>query len=296
MTEHLFCLPLNRGLLGIQGEGVKDFLQGIITQDVQNIQTLSYGLLLSPQGRYLYDFFIWPWENGFILDTSPESLDPLRRILKTYGLRKKFNFVDLSEDQEVWVLINGESPLEGFHGDPRLPSLGYRWLGKRESLSRNILGTEKDYHRYLTTLGIPQHGIHMITDKSIALECNIDMLHGISWTKGCYIGQELMARTYHRGVVRKRLCPFSWSGTTPEIGQEIFYEDEKIGKILSLEDSYGMGMMNIEKSQRWFLGQKKALTGDPYIHDLEQSTLRNFPCSFLQSIIPSWLKEKLILG
>jgi folate-binding protein YgfZ len=221
-------------------------MQGLLTNDVTLLEKPNprplYSCILNPQGRFLHDLFLHPLsslptdgapaavarENGsptVLLDTDSHGKSDLVRLLKRYRLREKIEIDDVSEDWHVWTQFGSRvaSPSSTTPStsaprwpvDPRLPSLGYRTLlkntsstAKDNSITNEVVPWEA-YRRWRISLGVAEGDEEIPSGEAIALEYNIDQagLDGISFTKGCYVGQELMARTHFKGVVRKRLMP-----------------------------------------------------------------------------------------
>jgi transferase CAF17, mitochondrial len=202
-----------------------------------------YSCILNAQGRYLHDLFLHRLneENQnspttLLLDIDSQGKNDLLRLLKRYRLREKIELDDVSEDWHVWTRFGAENTITNelrWPVDPRLPLLGYRTLlpstsstsstttpssssepivdntsNSTTNLPSNIVPWEA-YRRYRISLGVPEGDVEIPSGEAIALEYNIDQggLNGISFTKGCYVGQELMARTHFKGVVRKRIMP-----------------------------------------------------------------------------------------
>lgn len=201
MTETAYFTTLkNRGLIHLEGEDRHDFLQGLISNDIKLLQPgkALYACLLSPQGKFLHDFFITEG-NGFTLIECEggERAQDLYKKLSMYRLRSKVT-ISVEDNVPVYAII-GHSHL-GIR-DPRHPDLGGRSFEKPDLPEKPFEAW--DEHRIRLT--VPDGSRDMIPGSSTLLECNIDRLNGISWDKGCYIGQELTARMHYRALVKKRL-------------------------------------------------------------------------------------------
>ncbi len=265
MTIRIASLP-HRGVLEIQGEDKAAFLQGLISNDIHHVtqERAIYAALLTPQGRFLYDFFIGKKGDSFFLDVESARLESLVKKLTLYKLRSKVTLIprpdlkifaiwgegvatalDLSEDL-------GKIYKNAFM-DPRLLALGARMIGEIPN-SDFQLATPQDYDLHRLVLGIPEGGRDLIPERAILLESGLDELNAISWTKGCYMGQELTARTKYRGLVRKRLFPVTIQGKAPIEGTEVFFEGTSVGEMLSHNASYGLARLRLEavKDQREF--------------------------------------------
>lgn len=226
---------LDRTLICIEGEDNASFLQGLITQDVYKLSSLGFSLMLTPQGRFSYDFFIVKKNDAFILDCDALCGQDLYKKLQLYKLRSRVR-VSILPGQ----VIASKEPLTSFKTthdcfqDPRSSYLGWRYYMWEEGGVLNIqMDTPWDFRFHTMTLGLPQ-GVYDLNDKSIPLECYPESIQAISFEKGCYMGQELTARTKHTGLVRKRLFPGYILNAHAVQGAEIMCADKVIGKVQSV--------------------------------------------------------------
>jgi folate-binding protein YgfZ len=248
----------HRGVLEIQGEDKASFLQGLITNDINDVtvEHAIYATLLSPQGRFLYDFFIMEKAGSHFLDAEASRLADLVKRFSLYKLRSRVTLT-ARPDVKVFALW-GENvaPILGLKNepghahagifmDPRLVELGARLISDVTPDNGQPTSLE-DYNLHRLKLGIPEGGIDLIPDKSIPLECGLDELNAINWKKGCYIGQELTTRTKFLGLVRKRLFPVKIEGPAPDFGAEVFLEENSIGVMRSHADGYGLALLRLE--------------------------------------------------
>jgi tRNA-modifying protein YgfZ len=249
----------HRGVVEIQGEDKATFLQGLITNDINEVtpERAIYAALLTPQGRFLYDFFISEKEGSYFLEAEADRIESLLKRLNLYKLRSQ---VSLQErpDLKVFALWGEGVPATldlkeergCAHGllfmDPRLLDLGARAIGKKEFAGFNLVSFE-EYNLHRLKLGVPEGGQDLIPEKSIPMESGLDELQAISWTKGCYMGQEL---TKYRGLVRKRLFPVLIEGDSPSQGAEIFVEGTSVGEMRSHMGSYGLAILRLEAFQK----------------------------------------------
>ncbi len=257
MAKMITPLP-HRGILDIQGDDPSSFLQGLISNDIKDVtpDRAIYATLLTPQGRFLYDLFISKGEGGYFLETNADRLEALAKKLSLYKLRSKVIFTP-RPDLKVYALwgegIAGALGLaeergaarEGVFMDPRLVELGARAVSTGDYPDFQE-GSLEDYNRHRLRLGVPEGGQDLIPEKSILLESGLDDLHAISWTKGCYMGQELTARTKYRGLVRKRLLPVTIEGKAPAFGTEILKNGTSVGEMRSHAGSHGLALLRIE--------------------------------------------------
>jgi folate-binding protein YgfZ len=185
---------IDRALLRLSGEDVRGFLQGLVTNDMDELgadRPLWAGLL-TPQGKALFDFLVWEQGGDVLIDCEAEQAEALARRLTLYRLRRP---IAIAREEELAVhwSMDGPGPL-----DPRLPALGRRWLGFADQPAAGWLA-----HRL--SLGVTEGAAELGQDKTLWLECNAAELNGVSFTKGCYVGQENTARMNYRAKVNRRL-------------------------------------------------------------------------------------------
>lgn len=185
---------IDRALLRLSGEDVRGFLQGLVTNDVARlaVETVLWAGLLSPQGKALFDFILWADGEDVLIDCEAAQADALTRRLAIYRLRRA---IAIARDETLAVhwSRDGEGP-----ADPRLPALGHRWLAPADEPAGGWLA-----HRL--SLGVTEGAGELGQDKTLWLECNAAELNGVSFTKGCYVGQENTARMNYRAKVNRRL-------------------------------------------------------------------------------------------
>ena len=245
----------DRGLLYINGEEAKRFLQNIITNNIEIVSEnrSCFSALLTPQGKYLYDFIIIKHKSGFFLDCEKEIIDDLYKQLNLYKLRSKVEILNLSNEfvvaslnKEKFLEIESSKNEEGFTIkfredplllDPRSKELGARLIINLEKLYLSLkkLGLEvsdvNEYYNLSHELGIPQINTRNLQDKIFGIECNFEELNGIDFQKGCYVGQENTARIKLKDKLNKRL--FAIKVLDGELNsEEITFENKNIGKLL----------------------------------------------------------------
>lgn len=231
----------HRTLITLKGKDALPFLQGLLTQDVYKItdHTLLYACLLTPQGRFLYDLFLFKEADEVLIDVEKARLEAFIKKLNLYKLRSEVSINLLSQNVFVYWEPNKQ---EGWcFNDPRSRNLGYRFYSFCEKETPNIL-EDYDYRRLKE--GIPDGSRDMPIDKAIILEYGLE--NAIDWQKGCYIGQELMARTYHQGLVRKCFISFKVEGMIPENGTAIIQGDKKVGEIRTSAKNIAGGLIKKE--------------------------------------------------
>ena len=271
MAQVNFVILEERGILAVSGPDRRLFLQGLVSNDVEKLAPKDlpgravYAALLTAQGKYLHDFIMVEAGEAIWLDAEAARLGDLKRRLTMYRLRAK---VEIAERPELAVAalfgagalaaldLPAEAgtarPLEGgiVLVDPRLAELGARIIMDRLRLARFASDfAQADfaaYDRHRLALGIPDGSRDLVLDKSILLEAGFDELNGVDWQKGCYIGQELTARTKYRGLIKKRLFPVHIDGPAPAPGTMVTAEGRDAGELRSSRDGQGIALLRLD--------------------------------------------------
>lgn len=245
MSSVFFTALPDRGMVTITGPDRRAFLQGLTTNDVSFLeqQPCVYSCLLTPQGKFLHDFFVTEDTDTLRLECEGgKRAEDLLTRLKPFRLRSKIT-LDLIATVPVFVGA-GPLPAEAFP-DPRHADLGWRSYSQPQNMPENSF--EKwDEHRIL--LGVPDGSRDMVPGSSTLAEYNIDQLNGVSYTKGCYMGQELTARIHHRGLMKKRLEIVHASDlgySLPPPGSDIRLKDDRIGEMRSSCGDSGLALVKI---------------------------------------------------
>ncbi len=236
-----------RGVIEVVGEDRIAFLQGLVSNDVALAVpgAAVWAALLTPQGKWLADFFVLAQPERLLLDVDAVSLPMLLQKLTRFRLRSRVALRDISAELLVHVAWNGAPDLPAdaiAAADPRLPDAGWRILSPR-ALAETATAADWDSHRLF--LGLPA-AVDMEADKSILLEAGFDELQGVSWTKGCYMGQELTARTKYRGLIKKRLVRVQVDGALPPPGTPVLREGREVGMMRSGRDGIGMAQLRLD--------------------------------------------------
>ena len=260
----------SRGILSVGGEDRTTFLQGLISNDIDRVAVdrAIWAALLTPQGKYLHDFFVAGIDETLYLDCESDRLMDLGKRLHRYKLRAQVE-LGIGEGMAVYALFGGgaldaldlsadagaaRSLRDGIvYTDPRLPAVGARALlpacdaeNLLETLGFHAADTDS-YETLRLEHGLSDGSRDLIVEKSTLLESNFDELHGVDWDKGCYMGQELTARTKYRGLVRKRLMPVRIDGPVPELGTPLMAGDKEIGEMRSGQNSRGLALIRLER-------------------------------------------------
>ena len=245
----------NRGLICITGDDAREFLQNIITNDIKKVDQNNsiFSALLSPQGKYLHEFFIISSDNGYFLDCNNKSKEDLITHLSKYKLRSKVEIKDISSEYVVGALsvqkfkdiqsesdkstdtiLYRKSPL---FVDPRKKELGARILSSLEKLHLTIKKLNLKivdisvYFNQAHSLGVPENGLFNLKDQLFGLEANFEELNAIDFKKGCYVGQENTARMKLKNKLRRRLLAIK-TDRDIDVGDDLNFGQIKIGKIL----------------------------------------------------------------
>jgi folate-binding protein YgfZ len=234
-----------RGIIAISGADKADYLQGIITQDVRliNAEHMIYSCFLTPQGKYLADFFITQYEDMWLLDVDYRLKDDLIKRLALYRLRSRVTLEDVSDQYKVFVSWANASVSEGFMRDPRHESLGWRKIVKND---QDDFVQHGDYILWCYQNGVPSYN-DFISERSMMLEYNMDLLNALSFDKGCYMGQELTARTHYRGLIKKRLLPIKFDDTEIVDFESAVQKDNiTIGAMRSSYKGFGLAVLQLD--------------------------------------------------
>ncbi len=259
----------DRGILFVQGKDAKEFLQNLITNDIEKVNETNscFASLLTPQGKYLFDFLIVKYKNGYFLDCEKLQIENLYNQLDLYKLRSKVKILNLSNEFIIAVL-SSEKFLE-FHGaknlpgftikyredpvflDPRKKELGARIIVNLEklylSLKKLDLSTSDidEYYKFSHAIGIAQKSTDQLKNKIFGIECNFEELNGLDFKKGCYVGQENTARIKLKDKLSKKLLPIEVLKGSIKVDDEVSFNNIKLGKIL-ISDKYPFGLIKFK--------------------------------------------------
>lgn len=234
------ALP-SRALIALSGEDWRSFLQGLITQDVETLGVgeARFGALLTPQGRLLFDLFVVGREDGVWLDVQRTQREALVMRLTMYRLRAK---VTIKEDESPVLAAWGQAPGEGWIADPRRPELGWRAYG----LETVVNAQEADYEAHRLAVGAPGPA-DWGSDKAYPIEADFDLLGGIDFKKGCFVGQETTSRMKRRGQIKNRMLPLVFDGPAPAPGSEVLAGELRAGEVLSGKNGRAMALLRLDR-------------------------------------------------
>lgn len=242
-----------RGVIAVAGEDRVAFLQGLVSNDVGPAAAGGgvWAALLTAQGKFLHEFFIIGDGDQLLLDCEAARRDDLLKRLKLFKLRARVTLGDRPDLAVFATLAPAPAALWreadgiGF-ADPRHPDLGSRFILPADTPAA---GDPAAWEERRLSLGIPDGGRDLEIDKSTLLENGFDELHGVAWDKGCYVGQELTARTKYRGLVKKRLVPVAVAGPLPAPGTPILAGAQEMGVMRSGQGGLGLALLRLEAIQ-----------------------------------------------
>jgi len=258
----------DRGYIQVNGSEAKDFLQNIVTSDIEKVTNSStvFSSILTPQGKYLFEFFVLKLKDSYLLECEKKSTTEIIKLLNFYKLRSKIDLIDLSEKYVAAVIslekfkeINSSNLSKGstthcqedpVYIDSRNEKLGAKIISKLENIHLTIkklnlkIADKNKYYNKSFELGIPQSNLNKLKDKIFGIENNLDELNGIDFKKGCYVGQENSSRIKLRNKLRRRILPVQ--KITGEISENdiIKYKDIEIGKIM-IDKPYSFALVKV---------------------------------------------------
>ena len=284
----------DRGVLYINGSDTNEFLQNLITNDIYKVNDKNscYASLLTPQGKYLYDFIVVKHKNGFFLDCEKSIAEELYKKIISYKLRSKVEILNLSNEFVVaafsyskFLEFEGAQDLPGFTTkyredpvflDPRNKELGGRLIINLEKLylslkKLNLKSEDPEiYYDYSFNLGIPQLETNLLKEKLFGIECNFEELNGLDFKKGCYVGQENTARIKLKNKLSKKLLPIEILSGSIKIDDDILENKKMLGKIL-IDEKYPFGLLKFKDES--FNFDKKFTCGNALIKVLKPDWL-----------------------
>jgi hypothetical protein len=256
MGQCLAAELVDRGVIEVAGADAGKFLQGLVTNDIETARDggAIFAGLLTPQGKILFDFFLVPKGAGFLIDAPLASLAELRKRLNFYRLRAAVEIKEAS--LKVAAFWGGEpGPPDGVLAfvDPRASELGERVL-LPQAMSLDKLGcgsaSESDYHAMRIAQGVPEGGRDYAYGDTFPHEALFDQLHGVDFEKGCFIGQEVVARMEHRGTARKRILPVEGDQPLPPTGSDVLAGDTVVGSLTSIDGRLGLASLRLDRVEQ----------------------------------------------
>jgi folate-binding protein YgfZ len=236
----------SRSLVELRGPDWRSFLQGLISNDVERLEpgALRFAALLTPQGRLLFDMFVIGGENGCRLDVQASGREALVQRLLVYRLRAKVEIAPA--EGTVCVLWGSGAAPAGWAPDPRLAGLGWRGVGLAPPPGA-VLADEDAWDAHRLALGLPDPARDCRPDRTYPIEADFDLLNGIDFKKGCYVGQETTSRMKRRGGIRSRMLPIVFDGPPPPEGAEVLAGELRAGEALSGREGRAMALLRLDR-------------------------------------------------
>ena len=242
----------DRSVVALSGPESSGFLQGLITNDMAECASgrAIYAALLTPQGKILFDFFVVARDGRFLLDSAAWRANDFIKRLGLYKLRAKVEIVPAADHAVAAIWNDGAGATDalalGFV-DPRLPALGWRMIGARSELTKAIASIAPgDYRTHRLRLGVPDSA-DLPPDTVLALDSGLEELHGVSFKKGCYVGQEVTSRMKHRATARKRFVIAESTGALPPPGTALDAQGREIGTLATGMDGRALALVRLDR-------------------------------------------------
>lgn len=236
----------SRALIRITGPDWRSFLQGLISNDVESLgpDGMRFAALLTPQGRLLFDMFVIGSADGCRLDVQAAQREALMQRLTLYRLRAK---IEIAADAgRICALWDTDTARPGWIADPRLAALGWRGVDQAPPEGARMLD-EAAYDAFRLEQGAPDPARDCLPDKTYPIEADFDLLNGIDFKKGCYVGQETTSRMKRRGGIRSRMLPIVFEGPAPAFGAEVLAGELRAGEVLSGRDGRAMALLRLDR-------------------------------------------------
>lgn len=268
MSSPKYAILPHRAVLSVSGEDAVAFLQGLVSNDVERVsddQTI-WAAFLTPQGKFLHEFMIASWNGELLLDCEAERAEDLRTRLRRFRLRAKVEVTSMPSQAvaAVWgdtchtvfglgdqAGVSAQSDGDVAFNDPRLSAAGVRYIGSADTIAPTLeargcsAGDIEEYESLRISLGLPDGSRDMGIEKALLLENGFEELGGVDFKKGCYIGQELTARTHYRALIKKRLLPIEIDGAAPQPGTPITLDGKDAGEMKSSSGHLGLALIRL---------------------------------------------------
>jgi len=276
MSASHIAILADRGVVSVTGEDAKSFLDNLITNDMDGLDSKPaiHSALLTPQGKILFEFFVVRHSDGYLLDTPRETVPDLVKRLTLYRLRAKVSLNDLSSSRVVVASWGGaplDVPLAVVYPDPRADGLGDRLIMAPE-IAEKLVGEDEGraaYDRHRIALGVPEPGHDYALGDTFPHEANFDRFAGVSFTKGCFVGQEVVARMQHKTVVRKRVVRIA-GDTALTAGADITIGEAVIGRVGTVDGAKALALIRLDRAvEAAAKGQQLKAGGIPVSVDAE---------------------------
>ncbi len=289
----------DRGVVGVTGPDGRNFLQGLVSNDMALVTSdaAMFAGLLSPQGKILFEFFIVAHANGFLLECAASRLGDLIKRLAMYKLRANVQLTDLSADFHVLALwgVDTNSPGETSgsvsYRDPRSPNLGIRILAEARfaidiaSATNGMDASNTDYHAHRVSLSVPEGGRDYDFGDVVPHDANFDLLGGVSFTKGCYVGQEIVSRMQNKSVIRKRIVKIA-SPTALITGTDVMMGHTSIGRVGTVANAQALSLLRIDRVAE-AIDSCTALTVSDMPIDVDPDAVSRYRAALAKSLVSS---------
>ncbi len=286
MNDAHYTPLTDRAILSVSGADSLAFLQGIVTNDMEKVSSTKaiYAAILTPQGKYLHDFFVTKAKDRYLIDCPISQTAELTKRLKMYRLRADVEIDDQSEQHRVLSIVNhddlNEFGLDAIPGkanlfgggivfiDPRLAELGIRAIIPAASSAEFEEKTElaeqplENYKFLQHSVGVPDGNDGEVLKQAFPLEMGFDELNAISFDKGCYVGQEVTTRMKIRNLVKKRLVPIHFEDGSPEAGADVLDQNKTTGQVFSVGPNSGLAMIRLEAIEQVAAGESNLIADE----------------------------------
>ena len=239
----------DRGVLRVSGAEARGFLQGLFTCDLERVApgNPAFGALLTPQGKIIVDFILSEQDGAFWLDVPAQLTADLLKRLRLYRLRAQIELTDLSETLGVAAIWGEATRPAGAQPDPRHPGLGARLIAERAMLAKTP-GERAAYEAQRIACGIPQGGADFAYGEAFPHEANMDLIGGVDFKKGCYVGQEVVSRVHHRGTARRRILTAELAGPAPAPGTPVLAGEAEVGVLCSTAGPHALASIRLDRA------------------------------------------------
>ena len=246
----------DRGVLSVSGADAASFLQGLLTNDVERLapSEARYAALLTPQGKILFDMIVVRAPGGedpaYLIDCTAAQAADLAKRLGFYKLRAKVTIADQSAERAIVAFWGDEPAAEGLvYADPRDPRLGWRAILPRPAAVSVGLEHVGEYEGLRIAAGAPKGGLDFAYANAFPHDANFDLLHGVDFDKGCYVGQEVVSRMKHRGTARKRVARVKLAGPAPAPGTPVMDGELSVGALGSSSGREALALLRIDRAE-----------------------------------------------
>jgi folate-binding protein YgfZ len=249
MTAQIVFTTLpSRALISVGGADWRSFLQGLLTQDVETLGVgeVRFAALLTPQGKLLFDLFLVGGADGCLIDVAADRRAALVQRLTIYRLRAKVEIAAVDGTVAALWPAAATAPDAGWSLDPRLAALGYRGYGVPAPVGATV-ADEAAYDAHRLALGAPDPDRDCPAESAYPIEANFDLLNGIDFKKGCFVGQETTSRMKRRGVIKSRMLPITFEGPAPAFGAEVLAGTLRAGEVATGRDGRAMALLRLDR-------------------------------------------------